>query len=135
MFPDDLDLNSYSPLTYDIVLREVLVPEAAARIVQQDLNLSPRAARQVLTDSHLFGVTRHPSSDESPALAKAMQYTTQITQRAKSAYRSWVASRSPLSLSDWIDQQKVKWEPVDVQMTAPQKSEVIDLTADSDDEA
>ncbi|KAJ7506222.1 hypothetical protein B0H11DRAFT_1653124, partial [Mycena galericulata] len=60
MFPDTLDLDLYAPLTYDIVLREVLIPEAATRILQQDLNLTPRAAKQVLTDSYLFGVTRHP---------------------------------------------------------------------------
>ncbi|KAF7349649.1 hypothetical protein MSAN_01691300 [Mycena sanguinolenta] len=134
MFPDNCDTNSYAPLTYDVVLREVLVPEAAARIIQQDLNISPHAAKQVLTDSYLFGVTRHPSSKECPALARAIKYTTQIQQRAKSAYRSWVASKSPLSLNDWIGEQKVKWEPIDVQMTARQSNEVIDLTADSDDE-
>ncbi|KAJ7222754.1 hypothetical protein B0H12DRAFT_1241061 [Mycena haematopus] len=135
MFPDNIDLDLYAPLTYDIVLREVLVPEAAARIIQQDLKLSPRVAKQVLIDSHLFGVTRHPSSSESPAVAKAIKYTMQIELRAKSAYRSWMASKSPLTLSDWLDEQKVKWEPVDVEMPRTNTSEVIDLTADSDDEA
>ncbi|KAJ7172784.1 hypothetical protein C8R43DRAFT_855301, partial [Mycena crocata] len=60
MFPDKLDLDLYAPLTYDIVLHEVLIPEAVTRIIQDDLNVAPRAARSIVWDSHLFGIHRHP---------------------------------------------------------------------------
>lgn len=135
MFPDNLDLDSYAPLPYDIVLREVLIPEAATRIIQQDLDLPARDAKGVLKDSYIFGVTRHPSLNDCPALDEAIHYTTDLEQRAKSAYRSWVASRSSLTLKDWVDGQKVKWEPVDVQIPKGSERIVIDLTGDSDDEA
>ncbi|KAJ7211528.1 hypothetical protein C8J57DRAFT_947286, partial [Mycena rebaudengoi] len=56
MFPDSIDLEAFSPLSYDILLREVLIPEAAVRIVQEDLGLTAKAAKDTLKRSHSFRV-------------------------------------------------------------------------------
>ncbi|KAJ7626514.1 hypothetical protein DFH06DRAFT_936843, partial [Mycena polygramma] len=68
MFPDTPDVCSLGvPLPYDIMLREVLFPEAVVRIIQEDLSIKNRAAKTVMRESYLFGVVRHPSSGESDA--------------------------------------------------------------------
>ncbi|KAJ7912485.1 hypothetical protein B0H13DRAFT_1874862 [Mycena leptocephala] len=131
MFPDT-DIASRAPLPYDIILREVLLPEAVVRIVQQDLKITPRAAKLVISVSYLFGTTRHPSSADCPAIASAVHYTTKIQQRAKSAYRLWVASGSRLALNDWVKLQRVKLEPKEVIMPVATKT-VIDLTESEDE--
>ncbi|KAJ7064382.1 hypothetical protein B0H15DRAFT_764899, partial [Mycena belliarum] len=64
MFPDVLDLAPFKPLVYDTLVREVLMPEAARRIVQEDLKLTLFAAKNTLKDSHLFGSVQHPASDD-----------------------------------------------------------------------
>ncbi|KAJ7702175.1 hypothetical protein B0H16DRAFT_1227586, partial [Mycena metata] len=60
MFPDGSDLELYEPLPYNVVLPEVLLPETVVRLVQEDLKITPRAAKLVINDSYTFGVTRHP---------------------------------------------------------------------------
>ncbi|KAJ7635628.1 hypothetical protein B0H17DRAFT_1149677 [Mycena rosella] len=138
MFPDGVNLEHYAPLPYSVVLAEVLLPEAAVRIVEQDLELSPRAAKRVLRESYLFGVNRHPSTTESPDVAAAIRYTTEVQQCVNSAYRSWVASGSSLHLNEWVALQKVKAEPVDSQIPRAQglawAGEVIDLTEDDSED-
>jgi hypothetical protein len=54
MFPDGMDLARFKPLMYASFLNEVLFPEAARHIVQEDLDLTPLAAKNTLRDSHIF---------------------------------------------------------------------------------
>ncbi|KAJ7793550.1 hypothetical protein B0H14DRAFT_2224403, partial [Mycena olivaceomarginata] len=61
MFPPTFDITPFHPLTYDIVIREVLVPEASIRLIQEDLNITLDAAIEVLQESHSFGCALHPS--------------------------------------------------------------------------
>jgi hypothetical protein len=98
MFPDGMDLTHVKPLTYAVLLNEVLLPEAAQHIVQEDLDLMPLAAKNTLRASHIFGVVQHPSSSESLALAEAIRKTTEITRRAMSKYRSWLAADTNLDI-------------------------------------
>ncbi|KAJ7128594.1 hypothetical protein C8R44DRAFT_580781, partial [Mycena epipterygia] len=63
MFPDTLDLAKFRPLTYDIVLREVLIPEATIRLIQQDLDITAESAIDILKRSHTFGLVQHPVND------------------------------------------------------------------------
>ncbi|KAJ7260394.1 hypothetical protein B0H12DRAFT_980108, partial [Mycena haematopus] len=60
LFPDNFDLNQFYPLTYEMIVREVLIPEAAVRIIQADLDITPEAAAAVIQDSHTFGTIFHP---------------------------------------------------------------------------
>ncbi|KAJ7653858.1 hypothetical protein B0H17DRAFT_1146920 [Mycena rosella] len=128
MFPDGVNLEHYAPLPYSVVLAEVLLPEAAVRIVEQDLELSPRAAKRVLRESYLFGVNR-----THPQLNPPMSLLQFVIQR-----RSWVASGSSLHLNEWVALQKVKAEPVDSQIPRAQglawAGEVIDLTEDDSED-
>ncbi|KAJ6547957.1 hypothetical protein DFH09DRAFT_926742, partial [Mycena vulgaris] len=146
MFPDGLDLIPFAPLTYDTLLREVLIPEAARQIIQEDLHLTPLAAKNTLKDSHIFGTVLHPSTIDSPALADAIQRTTKLEQRVKSQYRSWVASDTDLGLNEWVQEQaamSVKLEPTEMSLAVAVAAArlgsraapvFIDLTLDSDDE-
>ncbi|KAJ7464906.1 hypothetical protein B0H11DRAFT_2240334 [Mycena galericulata] len=140
LFPDDMNLLPFHPLTYDTLLREVLIPEAAQRIVQEDLGLTPPAAKNTLKDSHIFGMIQYPSSSESPDLDEAIRTTTRITERAKSKYRSWVASKTSLGFTEWVAEQaalSIKLEPTEVVLPpreVPGKGRervFIDLTLDN----
>ncbi|KAJ7245945.1 hypothetical protein C8J57DRAFT_951295, partial [Mycena rebaudengoi] len=64
MFPDNLNLENFYPLTYELVIREVLLPEAAVRIVQADLDLPAEAAATVIEDSYTFRTIFHPANDD-----------------------------------------------------------------------
>lgn len=141
LFPDGMNLLPFHPLTYDTLLRDVLIPEAAQRIVQEDLGLTPLAAKNTLKDAHIFGMIQHPSSLESPALDEAIHTTMQITERAKSKYRSWVASKTNLSFTEWVAEQvalSIKLEPKEAvlpprEIPGKGKERVfIDLTLDDD---
>ncbi|KAJ7210574.1 hypothetical protein B0H12DRAFT_1225043 [Mycena haematopus] len=150
MFPDGFDLSPFKPLTYDNLIREVLIPEAAKSIVQDDLGLTPLAAKTALRDSHVFGEVMHPSCLESPALEDAIRKTTKIQQRANVKYRLWVSADTNLGFDEWLEGQRVKWEPTEVLLAWPDEGPgpglpvvrrgadkapiTIDLTLDSDDE-
>ncbi|KAJ7781676.1 hypothetical protein B0H14DRAFT_3164113 [Mycena olivaceomarginata] len=81
MFPDSEDVwGPFAPLSYAVVLREVLVPEAVTRIVQADLKITARSAKAVISHSYRFGLVRHPASTDSPAIEAAICYTMQNDQ-------------------------------------------------------
>ncbi|KAJ7914661.1 hypothetical protein B0H13DRAFT_2325111 [Mycena leptocephala] len=82
MFPDAFDLAPFKPLMYNNLLLEVLIP-AARMIIQEDLSLTPLAAKKTMKDSHVFGTVYHPSSLDSPAVTDAVQRTTQTAPRVK----------------------------------------------------
>ncbi|KAJ7705217.1 hypothetical protein B0H16DRAFT_1213803, partial [Mycena metata] len=65
MFPDSPDLLAkFQPLTYEIIILEILLPEAAMRLIEQDLNIPPKDAIDVLRASYNFGVGLHPANDD-----------------------------------------------------------------------
>ncbi|KAJ7196351.1 hypothetical protein GGX14DRAFT_376152 [Mycena pura] len=140
LFPDTPNIVELcTPLPYDVVLREVLLPETMVRIIQEDLQVGPRAAKSIIRSSHLFGTLLHPASVESPVVDEVNRYITE--QRSNSAYRTWISSGSRLSLEDWIEQQRVKSEPVEVLIpmargfvSGTSLAEPIDLTLSDDDE-
>ncbi|KAJ7920305.1 hypothetical protein B0H13DRAFT_1867781 [Mycena leptocephala] len=141
MFPDNsFDLILFYPLTYEMIIREVLIPEAAVRIVQTDLTLTAEAAATVIEASHTFGNVLHPADDDCPFLMNSLRLITQSNQRAQSASRSWQASGSELGFNEWVQSQKellaVKSEPQEVTLTSTASTsarnarEIIDLTGD-----
>ncbi|KAJ7857072.1 hypothetical protein B0H14DRAFT_2288534, partial [Mycena olivaceomarginata] len=62
MFPDHcLNLEDFYPLAHEMIIRQVLIPETAVRIIQADLNLDTEAAAAaIIADSHMFGIVLHP---------------------------------------------------------------------------
>lgn len=121
MFPDSPDLV-IPPLTYQIFIREVLIPEAVARIIQADLELQlPEDAVSIIEDSHQFGLTLHPVDDDCPHLMHALQVITERNQRIQSMVRSWEASRTDLPLEEWTESQKklaIKVESMEVNLSS-----------------
>jgi hypothetical protein len=104
MFPDSEDVwGPFAPLSYAVVLREVLVPEAVTRIVQADLKITAKSAKAVISHSYRFGLVRHPASTDSPAIEAAIRYTMQNDQ---AVFRAWLASESTLGLDEWREQVK-----------------------------
>ncbi|KAJ6570316.1 hypothetical protein B0H10DRAFT_1964782 [Mycena sp. CBHHK59/15] len=137
MFPDNFDLADFYSLTYEMIIREVLIPEAAVRIIQADLNLTANAAATVIAESHTFGNVLHPADDDCPFLMKCLRRIAQANQRAQSAARSWQASGTDLSFNNWVQVQKEAWavqsvksEPKEAMILKASTStgEVIDLT-------
>ncbi|KAJ7803679.1 hypothetical protein B0H14DRAFT_2305949, partial [Mycena olivaceomarginata] len=60
IFPSTFDITNFCPLTCDIVLREVLIPEAMICLIQQDMGITLDAAIVVLENSDAFGRLLHP---------------------------------------------------------------------------
>ncbi|KAJ7196382.1 hypothetical protein GGX14DRAFT_335417, partial [Mycena pura] len=64
MFPDDGSRpQCKTAIPYDLLLREVLLPETVMRLVQDDLAITDIAAKSIMQASHSFGLVLHPSSD------------------------------------------------------------------------
>jgi hypothetical protein len=135
MFPDHcLNLEDFYPLAHEMIIRQVLIPETAVRIIQADLNLDTEAAAAaIIADSHMFGIVLHPTYDDCPFLENALRIITEKNRHTQSAARSWESSGTDLSLNEWIQAQRelsaVKSEPQEPSI--PQmRREVIDLTWD-----
>ncbi|KAJ6624217.1 hypothetical protein B0H10DRAFT_1943406 [Mycena sp. CBHHK59/15] len=124
------------PLTYEIIIREVLIPRQPP-IVQEDLDLSAEAAISVLKQSHTFGIIRQPMDDDCPFLMNAIRLITESNQCTQSAERSWKVSGTELPFHEWVQVQRelmiIKSEPVETQIMAASKmGGIIDLTLDDD---
>ncbi|KDR68400.1 hypothetical protein GALMADRAFT_231366 [Galerina marginata CBS 339.88] len=109
LFPrSSVNLIDIHPLTYDIFVREVLALEAAARLIQTDLEITRNEAMNVLKKSGPFGKIMHDSS--SPNLEAHIQDAVRRARKSiqydTSVFRSWIASGSDLSVSEWVKDQK-----------------------------
>ncbi|KAJ7202315.1 hypothetical protein GGX14DRAFT_570820 [Mycena pura] len=143
-FPAGYDFSALAPLTYDIVIREVLVPEAACRLIQQDLGVSEDCAAEILCASYSLGFALHPAPPSCEFYDRATQLVVTSHRRTAWALRVWEATNSGLGFEEWLQQQqemeeriKVKVEPKDTMLTSSGKTvdlnaAVIDLTEDSD---
>ncbi|KAJ7189096.1 hypothetical protein C8R46DRAFT_1244561 [Mycena filopes] len=138
MFPDSPDLlTKFHPLTYDIIIREVLIPEAAIRLVASDLGIATKDAVAVLHESYSFGIGFHPADDDCPFYLAAMQTMAKSHRRAGWSLRTWEASGSSLGFEAWLSNQRemeealaVKSEPREQRLSWKGCNEVIDLTGD-----
>jgi len=111
LFPrSSINLVDIRPLTYDILVREVLALEAATRLIQTDLKISRQEAIGILEDSCTFGNNLHDAS--SPGNEIHIQNAVHWAQRSgrldASVYRSWVESGSQLPIFEWVKEQKEK---------------------------
>ena len=107
MFPDNPDLaTSFIPLTYDIFVREVLIPEATIRLVQQDLGITPEAAIIVLKESHIFGLVLHPVDDDCEFYLAALLSISKSHRRTQWSLRTWEACGTALDFETWLQGQK-----------------------------
>jgi hypothetical protein len=128
MFSDTtFDISSFHPLTYDIVLREVLIPEAASRLIRHDMGITLQAATVVLEESHNFGRTLHPSNDDCEFYNAALSTIARSHRRTAWGLRVWEASGSRLDFHAWLQEQRdmeetiaVKVEPVDTEILRAQ---------------
>ncbi|KAJ7270602.1 hypothetical protein B0H12DRAFT_1177792 [Mycena haematopus] len=139
MFPDSPELLAvFHPLTYDIIIREILIPEATIRLIQVDLDVGAEDAIPVLKESHNFGLVLHPADDDCEFYARAMTCIADSHRRAGWALRVYEASDSNLPFESWLQEQKaveeaakVKVEPREMTLGGG-RGEVIDLTNDDD---
>ncbi|KAF8077600.1 hypothetical protein FPV67DRAFT_1662416 [Lyophyllum atratum] len=76
IFPETLmDLSPFSPLSWNSVIREFLLPETVVLLIQDDLKLSRGSAIRTLHQSRVFGTLMHPSDNESSAVMDVMRRT------------------------------------------------------------
>ncbi|KAI0360949.1 hypothetical protein OH77DRAFT_1508140 [Trametes cingulata] len=66
-------LDACHGLDSDTFVANVLVPEAATLLIQQDLSLSRLEAAEKLKESHRYGKTVYPLSDNDPDVDHAMR--------------------------------------------------------------
>ncbi|KAJ7080153.1 hypothetical protein B0H15DRAFT_804147 [Mycena belliarum] len=125
MFPPSIDLAPFHPLTYDIILREVLIPEATLQLIQQDLEVAPDEAIEILKQSHTFGLVQNPADDNCEYYIAAMRSISMSHRRAEWSLRTWEASGTDLDFEPWLQGQKeleeaiaIKSEPTDFSVPA-----------------
>lgn len=140
--PDRFDLESIKPLTHEIFLREVLLPEVTIHLIQDDLSLSHEEAMHVLQESHHFGNILHPTDDDSSHVEDAARRAMELSRNEDAAFRLWKAAGTTLSLEEWVVEQEeleealaVKREEMDIDLDftasgAGVRSDPIDLTQD-----
>ncbi|KAF7349145.1 hypothetical protein MVEN_01436800 [Mycena venus] len=108
MFPDtELLLKTFHPLTYDIAIREILIPETVTRLIQQDLDLGSEDAVAVLKQSYTFGITLQPSDDDCEFYMAAMHSISRSHRRTEWSLRVWEAegTASGLDFESWLRKQ------------------------------
>ncbi|KAJ6497906.1 hypothetical protein C8R45DRAFT_926497 [Mycena sanguinolenta] len=136
LFPESPDLlEALHPLTYDILLREILIPETTIRLIQDDLHVSPENVIGILKSSHNFGPALHPADDNCPIYERALNCIADSHCRAEWALSIYESSGSDLPFDMWLQKQKVtketakvKTEPKEGKLVWAKTSEIIDLT-------
>jgi hypothetical protein len=107
MFPEgSLDIT-FQPLSYKILIHEVILREAAVLLIQQDLDFDRAQAMRTLICSQGFGTMLHPG-DNSSHVQAAIDKTTRSAQRQETLLRLWKSSDSIESFKDWVQAQNFK---------------------------
>jgi hypothetical protein len=104
MFPKGSFDITFQPLSYNTLIREVLVREAALLLIQEDLGFDRVKALKTLNSSDDYGTMLHPG-DDSPHIQAVIEKTTKAAQRQEALFRMWKASDSIESFSDWLREQ------------------------------
>jgi hypothetical protein len=104
MFPEGSFDITFQPLSYNTLIREVLVREAALPLIQEDLGFERVKALKTLNSSDGFGTMLHPG-DDSPHIQAVIDKTTKTARRQEALLRMWKASDSIESFSDWLREQ------------------------------
>ncbi|KAJ6461814.1 hypothetical protein C8R45DRAFT_841964, partial [Mycena sanguinolenta] len=139
MFPDTFDITNFRPLTYDIALREVLIPEAAVRLIQEDLDITVIEAIAIHKESYTFGVILHPVNDNCKFYNTALSTIARSHRRTRWGLHCWEASGSTLGYEEWLQEQQeleerlaVKSEPVEGLIPKPKVLEIDGKKVDLD---
>ncbi|KAF5376408.1 hypothetical protein D9615_008616 [Tricholomella constricta] len=109
-FSFSIDKAHIHPLSQDTFLREVLVPEAAVLIIQEDLRLSRFQAIETLRASHTFGNMLHPIDDTCSIVHAATRRGMYIFRCLQPLFRFWQASKTLLDFETWAKEQNDKEE-------------------------
>ena len=123
-----------APLTYRMLIDEVLLPEIIEHLVCEDLKVTAAAAKAINCAFQLFfGQPLHKDVDSCPALEEVQRYI--MRQSRSPAYRIWSASGTTLDRDSWRSLQVVKSEPVEPEIPGPgsHSTSVIDLTLNDDE--
>jgi hypothetical protein len=106
MFPDrSFDMTPFKPLSWATLIRDVLLPETAIYLIQDDLTVDRAHAEDILIASQRFGRIFH-SSEENPIIDDLISKTTRITQIEEARHRLWNASQSTLTFNAWVKEQE-----------------------------
>ncbi|KAK7689518.1 hypothetical protein QCA50_007310 [Cerrena zonata] len=98
------DLSKFYPLSWDALIRKVLLPEVSVRLIQQDLHLIREQALTTFMESNTFGNLMHPGDD--PARLHALQAKiANMFGRANQNLLLWEQSESPLDFDTWSKKQ------------------------------
>jgi len=117
MFPEGSFDITFQPLSYNTLIREVLVREAALLLIQENLGFERVKALKTLNSSNGFGTMLHPG-DDSPHIQAVIDKTTKTARCQEALLRMWKASNSIESFSDWL--RKQNFQDDDPRIKVPQ---------------
>jgi hypothetical protein len=128
MFPDrSFDMMPFKPLSWTALLRDVLLPETAVCLIEDDLGVDREHAEDILKASQRFGRIFH-SSDENPIIDDLISKTTRITQIEEARHRLWNASHSTLTFNAWVKEQ----EKAEAEFQVKKEEAVVNLCLDGE---
>lgn len=87
-------------MKYNDFIQDVLLPEAAVRLIETDLNVSYTNAIQIFEKSCRFGNHMHSadSLDHELHIQHALRRASTEKYYGYDTYRQWIASNSPLDV-------------------------------------
>ena len=99
-------INIY-PLTYNVLVEEVLTPEAAICLIVEDLKTTHSKAIDILHKSYTSSNNLHnPDSSENAAHFKSTAKKGRKRPYRVSVYREWIVSGTALPVNEWFRAEK-----------------------------
>ncbi|KAJ8083095.1 hypothetical protein PM082_008962 [Marasmius tenuissimus] len=106
MFPlSVLYTETFSPLTYDDFMDEVLVPEIFTRLIQNDFSLSRQGAIELLQQSEFFGTQEHQLCDDDVSYQQVLSLVGAgaLSQGTTVDYNDWLPlNNNDKTLLEWL---------------------------------
>ena len=108
LFPESsIETINIYPLTYNVLVEEVLAPEAAVCLIVEDLKTTRSKAIDILHESYTFGNNLHdPDSPENAAHLKSTAKKGRKPPYGVSVYREWIVSGTALPVNEWFRAEK-----------------------------
>lgn len=108
MFPiTAINLPAVRPLSYDMFVSRVILPEVCVRLIQQDLGLSYAAAVNTLQESDTFGQLQyHPGLELDEDVWKLTRAATALMDRHQDLLSTYSNANTELDFATWIEAQQ-----------------------------
>lgn len=102
MFPDrSFDMRPIRPLSHQSFLADVLLPEVATALIQQDLDIDRNIAVETLHNSRRYGSMLYPGTDTDSDVQTIIEKATSEMRRYNALVERYQDACTDLDLPTW----------------------------------